>query len=460
MMTTDRRSEVAFADDELALASCILGDGHTNPTGTVLCRNEPLYATLDERITPNSKGDRKAWKSFEHYKVFRGDPASALSVLPFAGRFWELEPHHYYAEFNSLRSGTSGWTGLNARAFPFGEPGMPIIGLPSWNTGVDGPGFIPLPEGLDALVQRSLNAMLPGIKQEMSLINTIIELRDFSSLPRTISSIAETTARFSLRRPGTLRELLRAGADSYLQYAFNFRPLLSDIRGLATALLTLEARLRALINGAGKVRVRHFSYAWREHTDASDDSDAYFLTKVPDFPAAFRQSTAYYLHRDVKYDPSEFHAEIEYNYSLWRYQLEHAQVLGLLDALGVNFNLGIIWNAIPWTFVIDWVLGVSRYLNERKVLNLEPEINIRRYLYSVKRRRLVLTQKKLIILESLSGPMNGYSVQLPTVVETAYRRVVDLPTDAQIQLSGLNPREFTLGAALVIAQRRRPRRLR
>jgi hypothetical protein len=162
--------------------------------------------------------------------------------------------------------------------------------------------------------------------------------------------------------------------------------------------------------------------------------------------------------RQVSYDASAFHAEIEYNYNYTQYQTEHARLLGLLDYFGVNLNPQIIWNAIPWSFVVDWVFSVGRFLDRFKVSNMEPKINIRRYLWSIKRKRTVVTTRYTIPIESWWHPplklSHHRTVPASVVEETAYRRQVGLPGSSLIESSGVSLKEFTLGAALVLSRRR------
>jgi hypothetical protein len=154
--------------------------------------------------------------------------------------------------------------------------------------------------------------------------------------------------------------------------------------------------------------------------------------------------------------PAIFHAEIEYNFHFTRFQQEHARMLALLDAFGVNLNPAIIWNAIPWTFVIDWFVDVSRWLNDRTHMNMEPVINITKFLYSTKTRRTV----KLAFESYQTGARPVFRTELPELNETAYRRDVGLPPESSLLASGLSLREFSLGVALLHTRRWKPKRNR
>jgi hypothetical protein len=86
---------------------------------------------------------------------------------------------------------------------------------------------------------------------------------------------------------------------------------------------------------------------------------------------------------------------------------------------------------------------------------MKPTINIRRFLWSVKRHRRIFVSKELGY--DLSGPLAPYrnlESPLPVVDESAYRRFVGMPSSSSIISSGLSSSEFSLGAALVITQRR------
>jgi hypothetical protein len=434
----------------------------------------PQFFTVgSEEITPNTfKGSRRQWNSFEHYKCSRKSPTVAL-LMPVLMRTYDLEPHRCQAKFGHWRYGVGGFSAAGGGIEPFGEPGLPISGLTGlYSKRADG-GFVPPPADLDKLNTLAMKTMLPAIKSELSLINSLFELKDFKTLPRSLKSIVDTlntlkvgTISLNLHRIGaytkaTLRQLLRGGSDAYLQQQFNILPLLSDIAGIQSALSKSEKAINDLVARSGRVQVRHFAYNYNELKDTPEEKSAsYYMYPVGGpygVPAAFLQYTAGYCTRNVSNHPSVFHAQIEYNYNYTQYQLAHAQVLGLLDSFGVNLNPAIIWNAIPWSFVIDWVISVSKWLDQFKVQNMEPKINIRRYLWSIKRERYVFTRKHFLTTLGSGAPVQHSTGVLPLTIETSYRRHVGMPSTSLIQSSGLSLREVSLGAALVLSRRRRPR---
>lgn len=421
-----------------------------------------------EVYTPNSVGPRAQWKSFEHYKCVHSD--TPLGLLP-CYTYYDWLPAGYRGEIPGGSYAAYAWP-------TFGDPGRPISDLPEfYEVRPDRETFIPEPMDLGMFEARACKAMLPLIKAELSLVNSVIELKDFKKLPQTLRNVKSLMKYFvdvfggtrnsdlaMLRKYGkkywqwSLRNLFRrsgrTSADVYLEANFDIMPLISDICGIHTALTQAQRRINDLVSRAGRHQVKHWCFNWNEFVDRTDTkSDGQFIACDPitDPPDNF-----YHMRRKVFYEPTSFHAEIRYNYLYNDYQRALAPLLGLLDSLGVNPNPAIVWNAIPWSFVVDWVLGVSQWLDQFKMPWMEPQINIQSYLWSVKRKRRIVLSR---FDPGTNGRPPGPEMAMPTVFETAYsRQVRSAPAVNSILSSGLTLKEFSLGAALLVTRRRRRRK--
>jgi hypothetical protein len=345
----------------------------------------------------------------------------------------------------------------------FGAPGALNAGLEPFHVRRADGGFVPPPDDLAELEARAMQVLLPGIKSEMSLINSIIELKDFKSLPKTLSTIKSLPKLFktkafwrnSKNSQKTLRELLRRGSDYHLSYSFGIAPFLNDIASLVKAVKRTEGRMNDLVNREGKPQRRHFAYRWDEFD--SDDSGLVDESELRN-GISLGQIDRYSKRRVVKPESSVFHAEIEYNYQFTQYQREHARLGSFLDALGLNINPAIIWNAIPWTFVVDWVVNVSSWLDNFKVEHMEPRINIRRYLWSVLRKRTIVVSVSVTDNTSAGAVADTAGTRhLPAIREVAYRRQVGMPSSSSLSTSGVSLKELTLGASLVFSRRYHPK---
>lgn len=340
----------------------------------------------------------------------------------------------------------------------FGSMGVFNYALPSMYTGDER--IIADPSNLSALKASSLKAMLPGIKPQLSLINSVIELKDFKTMPRTLKRISGI-----LRRGNrTLRQILGGGADAYLQKEFNVMPLLSDIAGFQRGLRNTKAQVDKLLELERKPLVRHYvsdigsPYLMNDYPVANLLPMSQLLgtqDMLPERPIDWGNGWvvgSFTTRRSVKYSVSEFRAQIEYTYYLSQYERENAHILGLADSMGVNLNPAIIWNAIPWTFVVDWVIDVSRWLDQFKVQNLEPVTIIHRYLWSIKiARQIDIWVKPNSGMEWLGRP----EVLGASTSEVSYKRVPTGISLSDITTSGVSLKEITLAGALALSRRRR-----
>lgn len=417
-----------------------------------------------ERYTPNSAGSRSEWKSFQHYKRTAELSTSPLLIPHWTGHWNSFDDSTYDGAWGHLGYHQDKACGFHA----FGGAddlslGLPTLYVPGANDGT----FIPSPVSLDSLLQSALKSLLPQMKVGLSLINSLIETKDFKSLPRTIRNTrAIYTQLKSSALPsawGKVKDIVgnkrsrtnirTVLADNYLQWSFNIKPLLSDVKGIFSSLRRLEHDVNRLIAGSAKLQRRHFTVPLAELSDLDDNPGLIGVTSLKGIGIG---GVGY---RYVRSEVSKFHAMIEYNYSYSQFQLRHAALLSLLDSYSVNIGLAkVVWNATKWTFLIDWVLGVSRYLDQYSLANMEPVINIRRSLWSISRKRILTGRLNLSGHPRASYP-HATEHPVSVVHESAYRRQVWQLTRSSVELGGLNPKEFSLGVALLASRRwKRPRK--
>jgi len=465
-METKTRSRVIPVDYETVLfnpASPI--NGQEPYTKALFCQS---YTPMIEYYTPNSKGSRTAWKPFQHYKSVQAG-TNQLGVLTLRTEDGGYQPHHY--EGTSRHPFRGYWYEFwGSYGSPYGDAGMLDDSLPAFYQPQPDGSFISFPSDLEALKQRALRSMLPYVKAELSLPNFILELKDFK---RPIASIVNQFKSLRVLRSGTswktvglitylnlrksikdlrkgltAKQLSRMVASGYLELNFNIMPLISDVQKIASALSRTRRRINDLVNRSGSTQVKHFRFAWTEYSDVNESKSqtGYWNWQNQDQTVQIGHAS-----RQVLYDPTIFHAQLQFNYNYTAAQVANAQLWGHLDALGVNMNPAIIWNALPFSFVVDWVLGVSQYLDTLKEENMKPTINIHQFLWSIARSRRIVVQKGFH-----SAAYRGFPSQTntcPMVTQKAYRRDVGLPDASSIQSSGLSAKEFSLGAALVIARK-------
>jgi len=395
------------------------------------------YELADDLISAHGQ-----WQGFNHYKRSAEAKslvtASAPSYPPYQwwkGTFW------WEARLEAAPIYPGGY---------YGFPDYPVLGIGEmYEIKQDGSLRIPPPPDLSTLLDRAIKGCMPQVKAQALSLNSLYELKDIPSLRNTAELIhssarqLQNTVRRFAGTAKTLKALRRTASDVYLQYMFNVRQFISDVNGIYRAVRQSGAKARKLVNESEKTRVRHFCI----------DGTLYSGEDESEHRSLYRSA----LHADEFYDcsgkigrrwnvsSSKFHVEIEYSYYYTDFQKRHAELLGTLDGLGINLNPAILWNAAKWTFIIDWVVGVSRKLDSLKLSNMEPVVFIHRALWSNEVTRNISCY---LVTDS-----NG-TVPVSSVTETSYTRQLFTPGAASLEASGLSPTEISLIGALIGSRRR------
>jgi len=301
--------------------------------------------------------------------------------------------------------------------------------------------------------------MLPRVRAELSGINSLIELTDFYHLAGRLESLKrgvdfvfrDIKWRDLIKNLLTPRSMSRALGSNYLSWKFFLDPFAADVQAVMHALGSIEKRIMRLLKESESVRLRHYAKVFNEFDPVEPIE---YVGDVFHDPDIARVAVTRFVH----YEPTKFHAEIQYTYRYAAFQVEFAQLLGLLDAFGINLNPATIWRAIPFSFVIDWVVNVGRWLDRLKLRNMEPTLNISRYLWSVSRARRIdctISRSSANYPPRATAYVPFRGIPLPTVNESSYGRFTTMPDRTSIETSSLDSEEFRLGVALALVQGRR-----
>jgi len=405
---------------------------------------------LHEWIIEDGVG-RSRWNEIEHYKL--------------ESTFGGVKTHHVTYDWNVWHEYGSPYyhDGIIGHSERFGDGFGAVDGPPTVVPpliGVDSAGqkyILPLPQ-VDAMVQVALGFLMPGIKDDLSLVNSLLEFRDIKSLARRVKATAGAIVKAlsyigktSSATFAALARLIKGGrsahrdaANLYLEVQFGWKPLYSDVMAIIKSLRELNKRIKRELSNQYKLRRRHYKISFVLEPEQQVLSGVLFKTYADGYPFYMGYRT-----RVRTKAQAVFHVEVEYQYYYPEMVQQHAALLGLLDSLGVNLNPKIVWNAIPFSFVVDWVVNVSSFLDNFKLANMEPRVNITRCLHSTKVTR-----------ETSRSADVGTNIGIPCsfVRETAYIRTPFLPTAARIMTSGLTSKEFSLGVALAIQRTKRHKR--
>ena len=196
----------------------------------------------------------------------------------------------------------------------------------------------------------AFEAMIPTLSPNLSLTNFIVELRDIKSMFRIIDSSV-----------GIFKNV----AKGHLNYSFAWKPFIGDLLTIYEKASTWRAGLQKLTAGVGKQQTRHFTKVL-----PLPPTDGPLYTLPPYWRIRDASETVHWRKRPT------YCATMKFTYSLPEMSEKEMELRALLDSFGLHFNAGVIWEAIPFSFAVDWFHGIGSWLEQFSEDWLEVNLKI------------------------------------------------------------------------------------
>lgn len=149
-------------------------------------------------------------------------------------------------------------------------------------------------------------------------------------------------------------------AGGYLNYKFGWKPIMADIQSTFEALISTRNKI-ALFEQSCNL-LFHRSKAMLETTQSKSGANTYSAETQTTWKVTLKQSCiAHIVYRAL---PLQAVGALD------------RQIRGYLDALGFELNPAIVWDAIPFSFVVDWFFDVGGFLEGFKIDALELPISL------------------------------------------------------------------------------------
>jgi len=236
---------------------------------------------------------------------------------------------------------------------------------------------------MDALASQSMAFMMPEISTAVSLVNFAIEAHEIKHLdPRAAAKrIWKSKLNLKLlklspktRKAWVIDTALRF-AQAHLLTAFGINPLIADVASTYQGLKTLMDRLKKLKQFAGTPQTRHYKRVL-PYENGKFRPRGYMEELIVEGLSLssfnfYNELLGGYIGRDdekqVKLSCQwilrpTYHATLRYIYYMPELDKLEEKIRAFLQTLGVNLDPSIIWNAIPYSFLVDWVVDVSGFL--------------------------------------------------------------------------------------------------
>lgn len=179
------------------------------------------------------------------------------------------------------------------------------------------------------------------------------------SLPNFLYDIGQLSQLYKLWRKNI--DIAKNLAGAHLNYKFGWKPTAGDLKGMFVGMLGLRKKLGDFVAGIGNLNHRSKT-VYKNTLNQSGSFNTGDVNYQCEWSGTLVQTaTAHVVYRclplsNVSFGPLDLYLRAS------------------LDTLGVELNPRIIWDAIPYSFVVDWFLGVGRYLDQFRVDALELPI--------------------------------------------------------------------------------------
>lgn len=201
------------------------------------------------------------------------------------------------------------------------------------NAGIIPPGFTPV--NASYYVTKALANVNPR-KAHVSLPNFIYELRDLPGMLRDIGRIKNGSIKSS-DVPG-----------QYLAAQFGWIPLFNDVVKLVNLAEGIDADMKRFKNALVRKRISGKLAEYVVPTRKT--GNGYYRTTVAEY-ADFEETIKVW-----------FSAKLGSDFQVPDYDSQHISI-AFARALGAGQPIAALWNAIPWSFLVDYFINVGDFIN-------------------------------------------------------------------------------------------------
>jgi hypothetical protein len=193
--------------------------------------------------------------------------------------------------------------------------------------------------GQQAFIDGAVSSWDP-IPADTSLANSLLEFKELKYMGVQFADIAKRLSRLKLRS----RDL----SGAFLAHYFGVRPLISDIESLKSSVNRIIRRMAFIRNTNGRPVTLASSKVWNDPVTpgvlpgSSGGENFYTLVES----SRYTLTIGCKLRQSLKFFDDGFD-----------------EIRALIADQGLNRPFAIAWNAIPYSFLIDWLYDVSSRLS-------------------------------------------------------------------------------------------------
>jgi hypothetical protein len=343
---------------------------------------------------------------------FRSVPSIFEEIEDVVGSRGMFHPTKHVVMHSSVSGVRSFWNTdlarITVKRFPMSYPVDLTLG-----------GICPLPSSslLSVWSSEAFNAFHDQIPTEVSVANFLYELRDMKGMIPKIE-----------------RSISRTASSNFLAFEFGVKPFIGDLQKLMNLSESVNKRLNHLVATAGK----EVSLSFKRDIPQGTPIDTTRHIGAPWNPGANIRW------KQVGYSGKfQVTGKLTQNLDDLRDPLSTKKAFAA--ALGLNNPAAIVWEAIPYSFVVDWFFRLDKQIGRLAIQPFGGEWTLRDVGYSVKE------SFNFLIYQEFYLDVAGNIVELLGTVEfQRYMRFLGLPMSSLFLTDGsLTPKQLALSLALL-----------
>lgn len=265
--------------------------------------------------------------------------------------------------------------------------------------------------------QTAFNIFTTQIPADVSIANFLYELKDFKELGKHLAKgfdILKSGSHLPTKGKIKVKKIPSAANSTFLEYNFAWAPLIGDLIKLTQVADNIHRRLTFLRDNYGKVVKLNF---YRPNFYGSD-------------PSILGEVHSTYTNAEGTYNQLKL---VGYKADFAAHGLLVSRLNGLDDALtglkatwaalGLNNPAKIIWNAIPFSFIFDWINPFGHFLDRLAVQPFSGTFDVFDITSSIK-EEITFEESAVLYGTNIGGnlPRITRAIQIGR-----YRRVLGLP---------------------------------
>jgi hypothetical protein len=191
------------------------------------------------------------------------------------------------------------------------------------------------------LITANFDSLRPDLT-EVSVPNFLLDIGQISSLMKL----------WKYRKP-----LIKNIANANLNYQFGWRPTLGDVSAMISSISNLQSKIKSFQDRLGKLTTKQKTVATGGTTHSGTAQSG---------EITWSATHKYTCTAHIAYRPLP----------LKEFSAFEKMLRGVLDSWGFELNAEILWDAIPFSFVLDWFLDVGSLVRQFRLDTLELPIKL------------------------------------------------------------------------------------